>query len=329
MVDVVISFHSSMSATDWRGRQLKSMFKPGTVFIDGGSGIMTSGGSYDSLIQSSAAMVPRSPSDPRYDPKRPTTHYRKSFLGPFIRSRGEGKNIPQGTPMRVCLVGFSEGCQGVNAFLKTTDIGYIDSVVAIDGIHWLRDKWFNKKTNQWSECKDNSLCFQTLTKHWLDFAALAAYGPPPDAGTLPRGSRCCVITNSSIPAPPCCRQAKYASEYIVQRVIAPNGGPMVPPPDGIVNMTHSPPLHFNAWSVTDKTTGKVIDSGPALDYPMSQSDWYAAYNNLWVFSYKDLDVGGSGHWDHVYQAKVVLPLMLEKIVIPRWNSTSAGTMVRV
>lgn len=327
MTDVVISFHSSMSATDWKGRQLKSMFKPGTVFIDGGSGVMTSGGSYDALIAKYTAMVPRSPSDPRYVPSKPSTHTRKSFLKPFIRAHAP--QIGENEPCRVAIVGFSEGCQGVNAFVKSSDIGYIDTVVAIDGIHWLRDRWFNKKTNQWSECKENSLCFQTLTKHWLDFAALAAFGRPPDAKQMPDGSRCCVITNSSIPAPPCCRQAKYASEYIVQRVLGSNVGPMKSPPEGIINMAHNPPLHFNAWSVTDKSTGKVIDSGPALDYPMSQSDWYAAYNNLWVFSYKDLDVGGSGHWDHVYQAKVVLPLMLEKIVIPRMMSRTAGTFLEI
>lgn len=333
MFNVVISFHASMSMTDWKGRELKSLFpNPGveTLFIDGGStfpckaldpptppptpcikhnspdcpnGKCTT---YNDLIRW-PTMVPRSPADPKYKADDPTTHKRKSRLQGFVEHfHPKLKN----QRYRVAIIGFSEGCGGVGAFLKTTDIGYIDTAVAIDGIHW------GKKEKG---CGDNSECMRASAAPWLTFAALAAFGKAPDNPTLPAGSRCMVVTNSDTFPPDCCRKSKYASHYIAKTILSltyPQS--QMPAPPGMWNVNHNPAVRIGA-------SGNL----PAVDYTQSYNDWFMGWNNLWILSFRNIDVGGSGRADHIYQSKVVLPLVIENIVVPRWKASTGGSIVGV
>lgn len=324
MIDVVISFHSSMFQVDWRGKQLINLFGPNTVFIEGGSGLQSMPGGYSGAIMKSQKSVPRSPSDPKYVASKEATHFRQALLRPYIMQHTpidknkQPRPIGANEPVRVCVIGYSEGCQGVNVFLKSTDIGYIDTAVAIDGIHWGKDSWRNPNDNKIYDCRDGSACMIESSKPWLRFASLAAFGKSPDNPTISPGSRCLVLTASDTAGPPCCRQSKWALNYIKEKVLAGHTGPTADPPAGIMNLTHSPPYGFPPWK-----------DGPAVQYAKSPAREYITWGNFWEFYYDNIDVGGSGHWDHVYQSKVVLPLMLEKIVIPRWNASTGGTLVGV
>lgn len=327
MKDVVISFHASMGQRDWQNRMLKDLFPEQTVFIEGGSRNDWKPPNYDpdrdkdkptgykGFIESTVQYVPRSSGDPNYKANVPSTHKRKSYLKPFIKKWAPAGQIADGENVRVHIIGFSQGCQGVSAFLSTPDIGYIDTAVAIDGLHWQQDT---------PACRMDSRCWQEQVKHWLQFASFAAFGPPPDARHIPKGSRCCVITNSSIAAPVVpnylLRKAKEATAYVRDKILSEFVGPYQPPPGGIYNAVHNPPATFGRWTLGPQ-------SGPARTYSQAASEWYAAHENLWLFSYKNQDP--QEHQDHVYQSMVVLPLMLEKIVIPRMRARTAGTLLEI
>jgi hypothetical protein len=203
-------------------------------------------------------------------------------------------------------VGFSQGCGGVSAFLNTADAGYIDTAVAIDGIHWIKEPAFTSQASP-----------------WINFASLAAFGKTPGNSTLQPGGKCLIVTNSDTAPPACCRKTKFASEYIAQTVLGGavmSGAAGTALPPGIWRMNHNPPLQKPAWN-------NAAGRGPAITYTESQNAWYRAWQGLWILSYNNIDTGGSGHYDHIYQSQVVLPLMLEKIVVPRWGAATGGTVV--
>jgi hypothetical protein len=73
---------------------------------------------------------------------------------------------------RIALLGFSASCTAVRMVLNSADGGYVDSAIAIDGIHAGVDVW-------------------------ADFARLAAFGGAAEMGLQP-GSRSCIITHSQV-----------------------------------------------------------------------------------------------------------------------------------
>lgn len=330
MLNVVISFHSSMTQIDWQRRRLIDLFGPDTVYINGGSGLQSLPGGYDGAINKYARNVPRSPSDPKYVVGKEETHWRKALVNPYVMSkdhppkdRNENVRYPaQGEPYRVCIVGFSEGCQGVEVFLKSTDIGYIDTAVAIDGIHFGKDSWRNPKDNKVYDCRVNSACMRARSAPWIRYGSLASFGNAPDNPTIKPGSRCLILTASDCAPPPCCRQARWALDYIAEKVLSGNIGAPKDAPQGILGGVPGHPYTLGPGS--DK-----YGSYSAISYPAPQNEKYMAWGNFYEFYYKNIDVNNSGHWDHTYQSKVVLPLMLEKIVIPRWKASTGGTLVGV
>lgn len=76
------------------------------------------------------------------------------------------------TPQRIAILGFSASCTPQRLALASGDGGYIDTAIAIDGIH-------------------------DGVKVWSDFARIAAFGGAEQRGMQP-GSRCCVITHSQV-----------------------------------------------------------------------------------------------------------------------------------
>ena len=329
MLNVVISFHSSMTQLDWQRRRLIDLFGPDTVYINGGSGLQDTVG-YDAAINKYARNVPRSPSDPKYVAGKESTHWRKALVEPYVMSKehppkDKNDNVrypAQGEPYRVCVVGFSEGCQGVATFLKSADIGYIDTAVAIDGIHWGIDNWRNPKNNRKYYCPETSACMYENAKPWMRFAYLAAAGKAPDNPTIKPGSRCLILTASNTAPPPCCRQARWALDYIANKVLAGTVGAARDAPAGILAGVPNHPYTLGPGS--DK-----YGTYSAVTYPAPQNEKYMLWGNFYEFYYSNIDANNGGHWDHVYQSKVVLPLMLEKIVIPRWNASTGGTLVGV
>lgn len=323
MLNVVISFHSSMTALDWQKRRLIDLFGPDTVYIDGGSGLQGSPGGYRAAIEKFMTPVPRSPQDPKYKANDPKTQTRMALVEPYIKAHppkdkaGNVRKPAQGEPYRVCVVGYSEGCQGVATFLRSSDIGYIDTVVAIDGIHWGGENpWLNPNTKKYEQCPDGSECMRIVSSPWIRYGFLAAYGSPPGNPTIKPGSRCMVLTASDTAPPPCCRQAKWAVTRIKDVVLAGTVGPTSSAPAGIFGLTHN--INYGPWK-----------NGPGKSYPTTTAREYMTHGSFWTFWYNNIDTAGSGHWDHVYQSDVVLPLMLEKIVIPRWNASTGGTLVGV
>lgn len=75
-------------------------------------------------------------------PAGPGTDYPKQIaaFGQNALQNLIAQKLPDITPMRVALMGFSEGCQGVRAALKCGDGGRVDAALAIDGIHtqWVK-----------------------------------------------------------------------------------------------------------------------------------------------------------------------------------------------
>lgn len=212
---------------------------------------------------------------------------------------------------RVALVGFSEGCGGVSAMLKSADFGLLDSVIAIDGIH-MPPVTTEKEVMAWMGW-------------WLECAGLAAYGVPPDDTRTPRGSRLCVITNSSVGGPvvewppksrkrTSFRSTRYTSSLIAQRVVLSAPYAQKPLPDGVWRTKDRPWTNRGgtiAWPDGSST------SFPTREYAESPSEFYYGVGGLWILGYSNLDPSGIG--DHRYQASVVQPLVLEKFLADKWN----------
>jgi len=201
------------------------------------------------------------------------------------------------TPLRVGLLGFSESCQGVRAFLSSADAAYIDTVVAIDGIHTTFNGTPNKDRDNWS---------LSGIAPWIEYARIAASLSIDPGEGLPLGRRHCIITHSSI-KPPFVSTTETASAIL--SALFGDLAPSDPVPDGIIDVVHNPPIQLH---------GNSINGYSVTQYVVSPNRYFAHQNGLYVFGYNNIDPTGIN--DHIYQAQVVLPNVLEKIVVPNWNS---------
>lgn len=91
---------------------------------------------------------------------------------------------------RIALIGFSASCTAQRLVLDSGDGGYIDTAIAIDGIHAGVDVW-------------------------ADFAELAAFGGAVERGLQP-GSRSCIITHSQVQ--PSYTSTTETAQQIVEKV---------------------------------------------------------------------------------------------------------------
>ncbi len=184
---------------------------------------------------------------------------------------------------RVALLGFSASCTAVRLVLDSADGGYVDSAIAIDGIH-------------------------AGTDIWADFARLAAFGGAEQIGCQP-GRRSCVITHSQV-QPPYTSTTQTAQE-IVEDVF---GGAVLEEDEDVSPMltqTLQLPVPVSV-SRNCAGTAKVVtyDQIPF---------WYQVNKGgLHVLGYENIDPTGCA--DHIFQAKVILPRVIEHLLAPRWSS---------
>lgn len=190
-------------------------------------------------------------------------------------------------PQRIAVLGFSASCTSQRMLLDSADGGYIDSAIAIDGIHAGVDVW-------------------------IDFAELAAFGKAVERGCQP-GKRMCVITHSQVEPP--YTSTTETAEQIVSGVF---GGAVTsedePAPLAVTKHLEEPVEIGCKWHPKKYTYDKM-----PLWYQVNRGGFH-------VLGYENLDP--TGCTDHIFQAQVVLPKVLEYMLAPRWRQPPpSGTCV--
>lgn len=196
-------------------------------------------------------------------------------------------------PLRVAVMGFSEGCQGARAILASQDAGYIEHALFFDGIHC---SWTGAGTPNGSRDNIAPNCIGPV----IAYADIAGKGPIAIGGNPPAQHHL-TITHSSI-IPPTFPSSTDTAMFILNTLYG-SGWPVPNVPDGIVGAPVSPP--FTARGVT---------------YTEAPSLYTAGQHGFTVLGYYNLDKQGGGGADHIFQANVVLPAIIEKMLLPRWNS---------
>ena len=192
------------------------------------------------------------------------------------------KYAPGTSPLRVAVLGFSEGCHGLRNLLGSADGGKIDSCVAIDGVH---TPYVNGK-----QVDPNTM------KPWFELAKLAVVN-----------ERLFVDTHSSI-VPPGFASTTETADYLWNKITG-DAPAFVNPalPDlsapyatvhvGAPPATHPYDVEYPAppWQPPKRAGGLIVLGCDNVDKP-------------------------AGYADHIYQAKVVLPMVLARLLVPRWNA---------
>jgi hypothetical protein len=206
--------------------------------------------------------------------------------------------------LRIAVMGFSEGCQGVTSVLSSKDAGFIDTAIAIDGIS---GGFVNDKPN-----KERDNVKIASVAPWIEFCKIASMSSPdpndrPD-GKLPIGRRTSVITHSSI-VPPRYAATKYTARTILNTLFGEGNWPAQPIPAGISDIVYQPELVLN---------GNKINNYQKTSYPYAPIDYVSHKMGMYVYGFKDLDPTGIN--DHIYQSELVLPQTISTILAPNWNN---------
>lgn len=191
------------------------------------------------------------------------------------------KYLPGLTPLRVAVLGFSESCHGVRNLLNSGDGANIDACVAIDGIH---TPYVNKKVDP-----------NTMLP-WLGIGSLAVVN-----------ARLFVATHSSI-VPPGYASTTETAKYLWETLTGGSEAFTAPPvPD-----LSAPPTTIHIAG--GPGTGKMRD----ISYPAPAWQTPLRAGGLVVLGCNNVDKPGTA--DHIYQAKVILPLVLRRFLAERWNN---------
>ncbi len=198
-------------------------------------------------------------------------------------------------PIRMAAIGFSIGCSGVGACLASSDGPKLDAAIGIDGIH-----------TSWTDQRQGIFNSAGLLP-WQAYGARAA-----------GGSGLCLISTSSI-VPPSFVGTTVTSDYLWQAitgsgaVTAEDWGPAA-----VLQYRSFPPYVVPAGQSKDKTYrwGQTI-------YNAAPIARYRQKGSLVVYNFNNLDP--SGHNDHIYQAQVILPLLLTEYLALRWNVNDPAT----
>lgn len=196
---------------------------------------------------------------------------------------------PDVRPMRIAVLGFSEGCQGVRAMLSSPDGGRIDCAVAIDGVH---------------------AQYQAGSKTKIVPAYLTPYGAMGKRAAQGRVLLC--LTASSI-RPPGFASTTETAAWIWDYVTGGTAETASSPIPELLTAPLQPPVTFPGGKSGGNTWTQTTYDQP----PVSA---FRREHGLIVVNYADVDP--TGHNDHVLQAKVVLPDMLQAFVAQRWNQTA-------
>lgn len=214
---------------------------------------------------------------------------------------------------RVCVMGFSNGCIGVDEVLRASDSNKIDTVLAIDGVH-----------GSWAYSGNDKVLSPPNYKRYLNHAAHVVHQSP-DA---PGGAPVMVITHSAIDPiqmPSTTETAdliwKLAWEKAPQDVLTLFCDFNCPP------IEHIGALTSVAWTKPKQICSSVSNkcykwSGLADGWPDRR-----VANNLFVLGWGDkrgekiVTRDPAGTADHIFQSQVVLAEMLKEFTVKRWNAS--------
>jgi hypothetical protein len=193
------------------------------------------------------------------------------------------KYAPGVTPLRVAMMGFSAGCQGVAQTLSSADGARLDAVIANDGVHvgYLPN---TKSVNP------------SGMKPWLDYAKLAVVN-----------ERLFVDTHSSV-VPPNYASTTETANWLWKTLTGSDDVFANPPVPELT--APSTTIHVQGGPATG-VTRDVVYASPPWQPPRRAG-------GLVIVGCNNLD--GPGTADHIYQARVVLPLVLKAFLAERWNA---------
>jgi hypothetical protein len=210
---------------------------------------------------------------------------------------------------RVCVMGFSNGCIGVDELLRYEDSAKIDLVICCDGVH---GSWGPGKSVQPYQYKAH-----------INHAAMVAQADPEDD----RGAPVMVITHSSI-VPGAYPSTTDTADVIWNEVLT-------VAPDDYLSLEAGygclPVLRTEEMILENAGVHHVCASDVpyCLDWYGLEDGWYdrRICNNLYVLGWGELgagpakvkDVATGGKLDHHHQARVVLPALLRQFCVKRWS----------
>ncbi len=198
------------------------------------------------------------------------------------------KYAPNIRPARVAVIGFSQGCRGPRAMLRSQDGRRIDSCLTFDGVH------AQYKTGSKTELDPNYLTA------YAAFARMSA-----------EGSRLFVDTTSSVKPPYPTVSTTLTSDWLWREATGTTENvEQNPLPDKLIAQQFDPPLVYPAGSA-----GALV--WPATTYEVAPMYLYRNWGSLWIINYSNLDP--TGHNDHIFQAEHVMPMALESFLAARWN----------
>lgn len=193
------------------------------------------------------------------------------------------KYAPGLEPLRVCLVGFSQGCQGVRAALRHGESARVDAVLAIDGIHAGYPKGDKTK-----------LVAPDVTPY-------VAYG-----AAAREDGRLFVISTSSI-VPGGFASTTQTANFLWRAVTGQDADIQehdLPP--GFWAHEEVPPVAIKFQCIKEQI------------YTQALSYRYRNVGGFVINNYVNQDPTGCA--DHIYQAHHVLPLIAHDFLAARWNA---------
>jgi hypothetical protein len=195
---------------------------------------------------------------------------------------------PDVRPLRIAVMGFSEGCQGARALLRSADGRRVDSALFFDGIH---------------------AQFQPGSKKALEPAYLSAITA--FARMAAEGARLFVDTTSSIVPPYPTVSTSMTADWIWREITGSTEPEQQHPlPEGAVQH-FDPPVVYQAGSAKGGLTW------PRTEYELAPIYQFRNRGSAWILNYSNLDP--TGHNDHILQAEHVLPMALRLFLAQRWN----------
>lgn len=209
-------------------------------------------------------------------------------LGQFPIANAIKKYAPGTTPLRVALMGFSEGCSGVSKLLANAGGGDVDSVIAIDGIH---ASYVNSKSLPMNP-----------PKSWFEFAKKAILD-----------ERLFVDSYSSVVPPGYASTTETADWLWANLNLQLNTEQIFPPLPALVatprmNGSKPGPIHSNALPG---------QPSQAIEYPVIPWKLQRRAYGLVLLGLKNNQPSGVA--DHQYQAAEMLPLCVRAFLADRWN----------
>jgi hypothetical protein len=195
-------------------------------------------------------------------------------------------------PLRVCVLGFSEGCQGVWHALRSADAKFLDSAIAIDGL-----------SANWVPGSNKTKLETAYLTPWKAYGKLA----------MEEGNRVALITASSIIPP--FPSVGLCADWVWQNTTGSVDSGGLDGPDEFYGEISPPYVNPEGCRYDEK--GNKLYCWPERTYVGYPVKMYRQAGGLIVVDYYNLDPTGTG--DHRLQAARVLPLMVDYWIVRRWN----------